>query len=216
MAPLFRTTRDLIARIDEFLDQVSRSGESFGNGIRHYLAGEHEAFMEDLRETDAMEGKADELRRAVEDSLYRHSLLPEFRGDVMRLLEWVDELADIAQENLFQFEVESPSIPESLHPDFLRLTELSVGSVGEVTRAAGAFFREPRAVHNMLEKIYSLEKEADMVSNTLKRKLFKEMPDLHLSQKNHIRHFITQTENLSDVSENIADFLVILAIKRSN
>jgi uncharacterized protein Yka (UPF0111/DUF47 family) len=49
----------------------------------------------------------------------------------------------------------------------------------------------------------------------IKKMVYREMTDLDLSQKNHIRHFIDKTERISDIAEGIADLLAILSIKRS-
>lgn len=216
MFSFFKSTSEVIGQIEEFLTIVDQSSLVFVNGIRNYLKGNREEFVNAMRKADEMEGKADALRRSVEDALYRHSLLPEFRGDVLNLLEKLDDLVDIAKENLLQFDVESPYIPPEAHDDFINLAGTSIKAVEAVVLSVRTFFRDPRAVKDILHRVYFYEEEADRASNALKRKIYKEIPGLDLSQKNHIRYFIHQAENLSDVSEAIADILAIQAIKRTN
>lgn len=216
MAPIFKSTNVVIGQIEEFLNIIDESSLVFQNGIRNYLRGNTEEFSRNLETVAKKENRADEIRRSVEDALYRHALLPEFRGDVLHLLERLDDLADIAKENLMQFDVESPRIPPEIHDDFLELTDICVKSVESVVLVTRTFFRDPRAVKDMLHRVYFYEKEADRISNVVKKKVFSTPDDiLHLSRKNHIRHFITKTENISDVAEDIADTLAILAIKRT-
>jgi hypothetical protein len=215
MLSIFKSTSEVIGQIDEFLVIVDQSSLVFVNGIRNYLKGNREEFVSAMQKADEMEGKADALRRAVEDALYRHSLMPELRGDVLNLMEKMDDLVDIAKENLLQFDVESPYIPPEVHDDFIDLAKTSIKGVEAVVISARTFFRDPRSVKDLLHRVYFYEEEADRASNALKRRIYKEIPSLDLSQKNHIRHFIHQAEALSDVSEAIADILAILAIKRT-
>lgn len=216
MNSIFKSTSEVIGQIEEFLTIVDQSSLVFVNGIRNYLKGNREEFVSAMQKADEMEGKADELRRSVEDALYRHSLLPEFRGDVLHLLEKLDDLVDIAKENLLQFDVESPDIPPEVHEDFIDLAKTSVKAVEAIVLSVRTFFHDPRSVKDLLPKVYFYEEEADRASNALKRRIYKEIPGLDLSRKSHIRFFIHQAENLSDVSEAIADIVAILAIKRIN
>ena len=216
MISIFKSSSEIISQIEQFLTLVDDSSHVFVDGIRNYLNENHLEFVNAMQKADEMEGKADALRRSVEDSLYRHSLLPEFRGDILHLLEKLDDLIDIAKENLLQFDVESPDIPPEVHEDFINLANTSIKAVDAIILSVRTFFRDPRAVKDLLPKVYFYEEEADRVSNELKRRIYKEFPGLDLSRKSHIRYFIHQAENLSDVSEDIADIIAILAIKRIN
>lgn len=206
----------MIAQIDEFFTLIDQSSLVFLGGIRSYLKGDRDEFLRAMEKAGEMEREADDLRRKVQEALYRKSLLPEFRGDVLHLMEKMDDLIDIAKENLMQFDVENPFIPAEIHEAFLELAKTSINGVEAVVLSARNFFRDPRSVNDLLHRVYFYEQEADRLSNALKRKVYNELPGLNLSQKNHIRHFINQVEDLSDVSEGIADILAILAIKRIN
>ena len=214
MISIFKSTTEIISQIEEFLTLVDESGLVYKKGVRYYLKGQRDEFVKSMEQADDMEGKADDIRRQVEDVLYRKSLLPELRGDVLQLLEKLDDIVDTIKENLIQFEVESPEIPDALHDTFLDLTKASVKAIGSVVLSARTFFREPKSVKDLLHRVYFYEKEADQLSNKIKRMVYKEMGELSLAHKNHLRHFIDKTEYLSDVAEDIADLLAILSIKR--
>jgi predicted phosphate transport protein (TIGR00153 family) len=215
MISMFKSTNEIIGQIEEFFTLVDESSLLYEEATRFYLKGDLENFLKITGKVREKESKADELRRSVEDSLYRKSLLPEFRGDVLQLLERLDDLIDTAKENLIQFEVESPHIPQQIHDLYLELTRTSVKSVESVVLSARTFFRDPRSVKDLLHRVYFYEKEGDQFSNMIKKMVYREMTDLDLSQKNHIRHFIDKTEHISDIAEGIADLLAILSIKRS-
>lgn len=215
MISLFKSTNLVIAQIDDFLNIVDESTLVFKKGVHYYLKHDNDRFSKSIEEIDELESRADSLRREIENALYRHSLIPEFRGDVMELLENMDDLIDIAKESLCQFDVENPVIPESLTEDYGELVDVSSRAAGELVIAAKAFFRDVKSVKDNIHRVLYYEKEADSISNEIKRKVFKDMQDLHLSNKQQLRHFTSNIEKLSDISENIADRLTIFAIKRS-
>jgi hypothetical protein len=67
-------------------------------------------------------------------------------------------------------------------------------------------------VKNYLHKVYFHEKEADKISDRLKRRIFSS--DLDLSRKIHLRYFALHVETISDHAEDVADRLGISTIKR--
>ncbi|MBU2651337.1 MAG: DUF47 family protein, partial [Bacteroidetes bacterium] len=183
MISLFRSTNIVISQIDDFLNTIDQGILVFKKGIKAYLKNDKESFSESLEEIDDLEQKADNLRRDIENSLYRHSLIPEFRGDVMELLERMDDLIDIAKESLNQFDIETPEIPDSLIRDYLDLTKTSVNAAESLVMSAKAFFRDVQSVKDHIHRVLYYEKEADKISDSIKRKIFKGMPELHLSRK---------------------------------
>ncbi len=214
MAILFRATRQLENQIDEYLDTVSEGMIVFGEGVKHYLGGDRARFQERIVAIERLEGTADSLRRLIESSLYSHSLIPEHRGDVLQLLENIDDLIDMAKETLNQFLVEQPLIPEKLNSHYTELTETSIEAAEAVVVATRAFFKNLSAVKDHLHKVYFFEKEADTIGNRLKLEVF-ESDELDLARKMHLRYFALHIDNIADQAESVADRLTIFAIKRT-
>jgi predicted phosphate transport protein (TIGR00153 family) len=215
MFSIFKTTSAVIRQINEFMDIIDESGLVFKRGIKSYISDESDKFVETINEIGDLEERADELRRKIEDSLYRKSLLPDLRSDVLQLLENMDDLVDTAKETLMQFENETPEVPEELGDEIIDLSKISTEAVASLVLSARSFFRDPSTVKDNIHRVYYYEKQVDKASNIIKRKLFKENTTLDLPHKQHLRHFINHIEKLSDRSEGIADTLNILAIKRS-
>ncbi|HZJ74352.1 MAG TPA: DUF47 family protein [Perlabentimonas sp.] len=210
----FSTTKKLILDIDEFFNTIDKGSLVFKEGVSNYLQGNKSRFTENLVAIDELEGKADSIRRKVENELYTHSLIPQYRGDILRLMEKCDDTLDIMKQNLYQFDVEIPHIPKKLHDDILKLTEISVSAIDALIPAAKAFFRDPLAAKDRIHRVYFFEKEADKLANNIKRKVFHEYTELQLSEKTHLRYFTLHIENVSDAAEDVANILLILAIKR--
>lgn len=213
MPMIFRTTKELEVQIDGFLDAVSEGALLFEQAMVSYLAEESEKFEERLASLRLLENKADDLRRQVENHLYRHSLIPEHRGDVLGLLESMDDVIDHAKESIVIFCIESPQIPAELHSDFRELAAMATKATEHLVVAARAFFRDVRMVGDSLHKVYFYEKEADKISEKLKRQIF--ASDLELSEKFHLRNAVKNVDTVADQSEDSADRLRIYAIKRT-
>ena len=200
--------------IDGFFNCVDQSLLLFKEGVKNYLYKNTENFNNNLQSLANQETESDSIRRKIENTLYTQSLMPQLRGDILRLLEEMDNLIDLSKKNLFQFDVESPLIPQELAQDFIKLTQISVSAAESVIPAAKSYFNEPASVTERIHRVYFYEKETDVFADVLRRKIFHEMPSLKLSEKFHLRYFTLHIENISDTAEKVADLLTIMAIKR--
>lgn len=213
--PMFNNSKKVIDLIEKFLDSIDQGSIVFRRGVDNYLYGNKEAFDDNIITLAKLESDADLSRREIENRLYTHSLMPQLRGDILRLLEELDDIIDIMKTNLYQFEVEIPKIPVELNQDLSKLTELSVASVDALLPAARAYFRTPDTVKDQLHRVYFYEKEVDKLAASIKRRVFREMEELKLSEKFHLRYFTFHIEQVSDAAEKSADLLAVMAIKRT-
>ena len=72
-----------------------------------------------------------------------------------------------------------------------------------------------RNTPDKISRAYFYEKEAIKYSQTIKRTVFHNMPNLKLSEKFHLRYFALHIENLAKAAENVADQLAVMAIRRT-
>jgi uncharacterized protein len=212
---LFKHANESIELIDEFLNTIDQGALIFKEGVKNYLLGNRESFLDNLKTISSLETEADITRRKIENILYTQSLMPQLRGDIMRLLEELDNIIDMAKKSLFQFDVEVPNIPTALNQDMIKLTELSCSAVESVVPAARAYFRSPEMIKERIHRVYLFEREADKLADAIKRKVFQELPIARLSEKFHLRYFTLHIETLSDAAQRAADLLSIMAIKRN-
>jgi predicted phosphate transport protein (TIGR00153 family) len=209
---VFHTTKELETQIDGFLDAVSEGALLYRQALGSYLNNNLEKFEERLTALRGLENKADDLRRQVENHLYRHSLIPEHRGDVLGLLESMDNVIDMAKESLVILSVETPHVPEQWHAVYLELADMAVAAAEQCVLTARAFFRDVKSVGDYLHKVYFFEKEADKIAEQLKREIF--ASELELSEKFHMRNAVCHVDAVADMAEDSADRLRIYAIKR--
>ncbi len=211
----FKRTSYLIKGVEEFITKSDESAIIFRNGVKSYLDKDVVKLNQYLKDIHKVEAEADALKRDVEKTLTKHALIPEYRSDVLRILERMDDIIDTTKENLLQFEVERPYIPQEIHSSIIDLTNFSCSCVEEVNKVTRMFFVDVRKVPEMTRSVRIHERNADKMALKIKRQVFQEMPTLSLAEKAHIRYFTLHIENISDIAENLSDVIQIFSIKRS-
>ncbi len=210
----FKNTNETIKNINNFFDTIDKAVIVFREGIKNYLYNHIDQFNTNLESMAALEDEADNFRHQIETNIYSLSSLTRVWGDTIRLIENMDDIVDILESSLFQFEIERPYIPVELYSDFLKLTELSTMAVENLIPAAKSYFKNPENINEKIHRVYFYEKETDKQAKTLKRKVFHELNTLKLSEKFHLRYFALHIENLSDTAEKATDQLLIMTVKR--
>lgn len=212
---LFAKTRDLEVRIDEFLDKVAEGGILFERGmvllLERGVAPETEQKMQQLIQ---LKERCNDLRRAVVNTLYTEMLIPDLRGDVLRLLSHLYGLLDALKNAFQEFVIEyAEAIDRQDAVDAVKdLVAVVVQSVQAAVLGARAFFRNPQAVRDHINRIRVYESEADAITLRLKTALF--ASDRPLEKKLLGRDALAVIDGLADLAEEISDELSILAIKR--
>ena len=187
---------------------------TFGEAVRTYLEqGASERFHERLTQVSEGESRADALRRGIQRDMYAETLMPDARGDILSLLESLDEIINRLNETLWYFASEQPQIPDKLKDEYASLLTPTIESVEALVLAARSFFRDAESVNDHLHKVHYYEKEADQVVGHLKSGIFSS--DLSLAEKIHLRFFAERIVWVSDTAEDVADELAISAIKRA-
>ena len=114
MAVFTRTTKNLIIRIDEFFDNIDLGLLVFREALKAYLDNDLEAFERHLKKVDGLENSADRLQREIENEMITHSVLPQQREEVVKLIDVLDEIIDSVKSSLTEIDIERPEIPSSL------------------------------------------------------------------------------------------------------
>ena len=210
-----KKTNQFVDSVDKLLDIVDRALLLFKEGVQNYLYNEHSGFSENLSAMASLEIEAGVLRHEIENYLYSRGTLIRYRGDIMRLLERFDHILSIISNDLIQFEIENPNIPQELVKDFVKLAELASMSAESTLLGTKAYFSAPEDVSETTTRVYFYEKEAVKLSQGIKRTVFHDMNYLKLSEKFHLRYFALHIEDLSKAAVKVAEQLSVMAIKRS-
>ena len=209
----FGQAKALESKVDEFLDVVAKGSLAMKKAVEAYLDHKDAEFGSRIEMVSEYESQADELRKQTETTLYTYALIPESRGDVLGLLETLDNVIDCAKEVLQSFEVQRPQIDEVFREPFLQLADASNLAVENVVAAARCYFREVHQVRHHINKVDFYESEADRAGLELKRQIFSS--ELELARKLHLRYFAEQIESISDIAEDVGERISIATIKRT-
>lgn len=201
--------------MDRYFSMIDQGALLLEDAVRKYLDGKMDSFEQKTAEISTIEHDADELRRKIKHRLYAEMLIPDSRGDVLALLETLDNVLDSSKHVSSNFSIEQPEILPFLKDDFLELTETCVKAVLELTLAVRAFFREVYRVTEHLDKVHFWEREADMVEERLKRKAFSSDEIKLFSKRVHMRYFAERISMVADEAEAVAERLAVSAIKRA-
>ncbi len=207
--------KTLELNIDRYLSLVEQSVLLLDDAVKKYLNGKFESFELQRNEIDQTEREADNLRREIKHKLYAEMLIPDSRGDVLALLETLDNVTDRTKDVSSHFSIEKPEIFPILKDDFQELMELCLKTAAEVTLAVRAFFRELHRVTEHVEKVHYWEHQADEVEERIKRKAFEHEGVKEFSKRVHMRYFAERISLIADDAEAVADRLAVYAIKRS-
>ena len=184
-------------------------------GIKAYLSNDEDTdiCLEKLNQIIEIKRRCSELRRTIVTMLYTEMLLPDARGDVLRLLGSLFELLDEMGDNYQELMIVQPRRMPEFGQDFADLTNMAIRSVQAVVVAARTFFRMPAAVRDHINEVRVFEDETDKLAWRIKRRIF--AADLSFEQRTQLREAAAMIDALADKAENIGDSLSIFAIKRS-
>ena len=213
MINIFKTSKSVALSIDDFFDKIDQGILNFKIGIKNYINNNTFEFEQNLKTINILEKDADSIQRKIENDFYLHSLMPNYASDILNLLESVDDIIDRSKNVLNQFDVEKPHMPDSIKNDYSELVSLSAKSAENVIPAARTFFTSPDEVKEKIQKVLFYHRETDVLSTSIKRKIFQEFDSLKLSEKIHLRYFALHIEQVSEAAKDVAQQLSSLVIK---
>ena len=201
--------------MDQFFGLIDEGAMIFEEGFLKYVDGNLELYNQKVEQLDRVEHEADVLRREIKHRLYAEMLIPDSRGDVLALLETLDNVLDCTKHVANSISIEQPIMWDFLKDEFKEITRTSIKSVLELTLAVRAFFREIYRVSEHLDKVHFWESETDKIEDRIKRKAFEAKEITEFSKRVHMRYFAERISKIADEAEEVAERLAVFTIKRS-
>lgn len=211
---VFRKTQELEEKITFFLLNIIQAGVLYAQAMHAYDKDGINSDFSDLRKkVSALEAENDSYRRAVENDLYAHMILPDMRSDILRLLEGCDKIINKYESNLLVLSVERPVILKELSENLLKMIQTDLECVGSLVSGVKAFF-EGKDVMEYTGRTYQMEHLVDKQALNLKMQVF-DNPEISLAHQLQLKAFIYSIEKISDIAEDMADILKIMAVKHT-
>jgi hypothetical protein len=153
------------------------------------------------------------LRRGIEKEMYKGGFLPNFRGDLLGIIESVDKVMNKTESVSDIFYYETPYIPEELKDEFIKLSEEVITTYKHLKTALESIFDNIDDASEIIKEVEKSEHNADIHEKNIKEIVFK--MNLALSQKLHIKQICENMGDIADRAENTSDRLNILLMKRN-
>ncbi len=205
--------QEIVNLVREHLDRISETLASLSNLLEAYLSQQFDRISELAEEVRRLEHEADVVRRQVENIMYGGAFLPNFRGDLLGIIEAADKVANKAEYVADVLEIEKPYIPLSLHTDIRRLLDMSVETYNALKMSINYLFEDLDQVVDYVKKTEEREHDVDGIERGLLRQIFA-ISDISQGQKMHLKDLVRNIADIADRAEDCSDRVQIVSLKR--
>ena len=179
-----------------------------------YFEGSLEEFYKRNQELGQIEKQLDELGHQIQMTLLHESLMPNSRDDLLWFLTKLDKVPSSFKHSLVDILFEKPEIPEELHPSMKNMLIHTHLAVQALAHATDSLFSDLRSVRQHVEEVSRQESEVDKIEYKLLQMVF-ENKKYELSIKYQLKEILKQIGRVTNLAEDVADTVLILATKHS-
>ncbi|MCJ7499132.1 DUF47 family protein [bacterium] len=200
--------------IMEYLEALEMTQENFALALDACLtddkACEDFDFLSD--ETHRFESQADDVREQIKTLMYDKILLPESRGDIMRLLDAIDHIPRYMEIVLNIIKTQMLVIPNFLVADIQELVAASLEACELMRRQVEDLFKRKGLIKELLTVIDLKESQCDKIERRLISVIFES--DLDGFQKLQLKELVIFLGDISDQVDKISKQINIMSLKR--
>jgi predicted phosphate transport protein (TIGR00153 family) len=207
--------KELEMQLDLYLNFLQKGANTFLEGVKSYLRGETDIFMERIKTMTEFESDADDHLVNLKYVLFKYNLMPDLSADILELVDSMDDINDISKEVLLNLQVVKPKIDASLVDDFGHIAKKSKQAAETLINGVRIYFTEFKTIEDYVTKVKLYESEVDQLLYHLKVKIYNEKFEASLCEKMMLQNFADEVAKLSDLAEQIADKLSVFKFKRS-
>lgn len=204
----------VIKLFSKHLDKVEEGLNLFTELIELYITNDIEKSVELSKQISNIESEADTLRRKTESEMYQGAFLPNFRGELLELIEAVDKVMNKTQTVSEILAFQKPKIPEDFREDFLEQCGLVKKTYKFLKKSIENTFENIEKSGEYIQKVELHEHKEDILEKDMLRRLF-EIDNLELSEKLQLKDLFLQIGDIADRAEDASDKLEIIVLKRN-
>ena len=210
---LFKKEQQIQELISKYLDNLRMTQEHFEKAMDCYFdfgLGENCDFL--ITQTHKFESRADDIRNEIIEMMYSKVLIPESRGDILRLLEAIDLIPTLFETVLFMIQGQRLTVPDFITPDLRELMRVSLECCDLVIRQVEGYFKKTEDIKALVSTIDSHESRCDHIEREIVRKIFD--ADLDPFEKMQLKELVVQMGEISDQADRVSRSVYIINIKR--
>ena len=210
---LFKKEQQVEQLIYQYLDTLKMAQENFQKAANvHLEKGLGEDFDFLIEQTHKVESKADDIRNEIETMMYAKVLIPESRGDILGLLEAVDQIPGLFERILYMIQTQRLKTPDFLALDIKELIRVSLECCDLVIKQVEALFKKSEDIKPLVLTVDNSESHCDHIERRIITKVFDS--DLDPFQKLQLKELVVQIGEISDQADRVSRRLYIISIKR--
>jgi predicted phosphate transport protein (TIGR00153 family) len=210
---LFKKQKQLESLIYGYLDNLKNTQKRFAEALDTCLengACDHFDFL--TEQTHKFESKADDIREEIKTLMYAKALIPESRGDIMGLLEAMDEIPRIFELVLFMIKTQKLLIPNFIVLDIKELIGVSIESCNLMLKQVDIMFKKTKGIRTLVSTIDHNESHCDHIERRIITKIFDS--DLDPFQKLQLKDLIFNMGEIADQADRVSKRVNIISMKR--
>jgi len=200
-----------VQRLLRFLEDMAHLYQA---AYEAYLEGSIEEFSQRNQELGEIEKKMDELGHQIQMTLLHESLMPNSRDDLLWFLTKLDKVPSSFKHSLGDILLEKPEIPEELHSSMKNMLIHTHLAVQALAHATDSLFSDLRSVRQHVEEVSRQESEVDNIEYKLLQSVF-ENKKYDLAMQYQLKGILKQIGRVTNLAEDVADAVLILATKHS-
>ncbi|MGQ4833222.1 MAG: DUF47 domain-containing protein [Candidatus Asgardarchaeia archaeon] len=165
-----------------------------------------------MNEFIEMENKADSIKKGILDFLSQAQTLLN-REDIVRLVLKVDDISDFVESVAYQLSVLSLIVPPTItYKDLKTMLDNTLESMELLERSISFLGSNPEKSLELVDRIDELEKKIDIAHRRVVSTFFDTLSDIRTLIR--LREILSHVEGISDLVEEAADAVRILAMSR--
>ena len=210
---LFKKEQQVQQSIYQYLDRLKMAQDNFLKAMNVYF---QKGFCEDfdflIEQTHKVESKADDTRYEIETMMYAKALIPESRGDVLGLLEAVDQIPGLFELILYMVQTQRLRTPDFLVLDIKELIRVSLECCDLLIKEVEALFKKSGDIRSLVSNIDNNESHCDHIEQRIITRIFDS--DLDPFQKLQLKEMVIQLGEISDQADRVSRRVHIVSTKR--
>lgn len=204
---------EVLEKARKHIEKVCETVMALHDASRTLFEGRIEEARKQILIIREKEHEADRIRQEIFEDLSKGMLLPADREDLSHMIEFIDDIADWANDAGKLLSVVDEKIPKEIADGLESLIEKTVSCVMKTREAVHAMVSDMKKVLPLCTEVERLEEECDDIEKDVfaatirSRKLSPPMLLL-------LHDIIASVETISDKAEDTADILRALAVKQ--
>ena len=211
---LFQKQHQVQVLVLKYLEALKMTQEHFALALETCLTDDKACgdftFLSD--ETHRFESQADDVREEIKTLMYDKILLPESRGDIMRLLDSMDHIPRFMEIVLNMIKTQKLAIPPFLVADIRELVESSLEACNLLSLQVEDLFKRKGRIKELMAIIDKKESQCDRIERRLISGIFES--DLGGFEKLQLKELVIYLGDISDHVDMLSKQVNIMNLKR--